>query len=272
MLTSSAASAESTTSCPLCDGEFSAVTRLRHKCRSCGIVVCSQCSGSRYRLSPDGPKERVCDICARDLRESHAEELEESADVRQQINESLKQLLKEKYEKIEEYKVFLLNLIHSEPYLQEPPTSLDSPSRFSAELGASRINFSQLVDYFDERVKFLKNKTREIEETISRDSEELSERRRNFEFLKDRTDKAEIDATRTSELVHQRNRLKEIFRDQSVSIRALQDRAEILENQQLSTGIGGPGNLLFLAPPPVDSVGELEFIGDKFVAKIFPCL
>jgi len=258
------------TACPLCEDEFS-VTRLRHKCRGCGIVVCSQCSASRYRLSPNGPKERVCDICARDLRSSHAEELEETADVRQKINESLKQLLKEKYEKIEKYKMFLLQLIDSEPYLQETP-SIDNPPKFSSEFGASRINFSELIDYFEDRLKFLKNRTGEITDAINRDSAELAERKQNFEFLKERTEKAESDAARASELVHQRNRLKEIFREQSATIRALQDRAEMLENQQLSRGIAGAGNLLSSSPPPIDSVGESEFLGDKIVAKIFPCL
>ena len=256
--------------CPLCETEFS-VTRLRHKCRSCGIVVCNQCSANRYRLTPNGPKERVCDICARDLRSGHAEELEETADVRQKINESLKQLLKEKYENIEQYKIFLLNLIEAEHYLQEPP-SIDSPSRFSTEFGASRINFSELVEYFEDRLKFLKIRTGEIEEAISRESGELLERKQNFEYLKERAVKAEADAARASELVHQRNRLKEIFREQSATVRALQDRAEMLENAQLSRGITGGGSLLTLAPPPLDSVGESEFIGDRIVAKIFPCI
>ena len=98
------------------------------------------------------------------------------------------------------------------------------------------------------------------------------ERKQNFEYLKERAVKAETDAARASELVHQRNRLKEIFREQSATVRALQDRAEMLENAQLSRGIAGGGSLLTLPSPPLDSVGESEFIGDRIVATIFPCI
>lgn len=264
-------------SCVICESEFS-VTRLRHKCSACGALVCVQCSGSKLRITPTGPKERVCDLCARELRASHSEELEETADVRQQINENLKQLLREKYEKIEELKIFLIQLIESEPYLQEAPESLDSPSRFSSELGPSRINFSSLVDFVDQRLQMLVSRASEIREAIERDSTELSERRRNFEFLKERTNIAENEAIRANELIHQRNRLKETFREQSATIRSLQDRAEMVENQFLSRGLGGGGgggrasNLLIIPPPPIDVVEENEYFGDKLVGKIFPCL
>jgi hypothetical protein len=263
----SPSSGSSDATCSLCDAEFS-VTRLRHRCRKCNLVVCNQCSGSRYRVVPNGQKERVCDICARELQTSHSEELEETADVRQKINESLKLLLKEKYEKIEEIKRFLLNIISENEYLQEPP-SIDSPPRFSLEFGASRISFSQLVDYLEDRLRFLKNRTEEIRDAIDRDSAELAERRQNFEYLKERTRKAELDATRASELVHQQNRLREIFREQSSTIRALQDRAEMLENQQLSRGLA---NLIVVPPLPLDVVEENEFVGDRIIAKVFPCL
>lgn len=263
----SPSSGSSDATCSLCDAEFS-VTRLRHSCRKCSLVVCNQCSGSRYRVVPNGQKERVCDICAREMRTSHSEELEETADVRQKINESLKLLLKEKYEKIEEIKSFLLNIISENEYLQEPP-SIDSPPRFSLEFGASRISFSQLVDYLEDRLRFLKNRTEEIRDAIDRDSTELAERRQNFEYLKERTRKAELDATRASELVHQQNRLREIFREQSSTIRALQDRAEMLENQQLSRGLA---NLIVVPPLPLDVVEENEFVGDRIVTKVFPCL
>jgi len=263
----SPSSGSADTTCPLCDAEFS-VTRLRHRCRGCNLVVCNQCSASKYRLVPNGPKERVCDICARDLRASHSEELEETADVRQKINESLKLLLKEKYEKTEEIKLILLNIIAENEYLQEPP-SIDSPARFSIQFGASRVNFSELVDYLENRLRFLKSRTEEIKVALDRDSADLEERKQNFEFLKERTERAESDATRASELVHQRNRLKEIFREQSSTFRALQDRAEMLENQQLSRGLG---NLLTSPPPPADIVNEHEFLGDRIVVKVFPCL
>lgn len=255
-------SAESN-ACTQCEIQFS-LTRRRHYCRSCSFAVCSTCSSSRLRLIVGGEKERVCDTCAREWRTSHADELEESLDVRAQMNESLKQLLKEKYEMNEAVKKTLVEIIDRHQYLQDAP-ALNSPFRFSPAMGLDRINFSELIKFFDARLLFLRNRAQELDETIERDRADQVERRRNFGFLLQRTEKAEVDASRVSELVDQRDRLRDIFREQAIRLRSLKDRVDILENRDIRSGNQE------MATAPIDAALASEFIGDRLVDNLCPC-
>ena len=250
--------------CLICGSRFS-VTKLRHKCRLCGESVCSSCSPQRVRVTPGAEKVRACNICAQEWRRSHAEELHESVDVRMQMNASLKELLKEKYEATEELKKLLVGLVDAQPYLQEAP-SLTGPFKFSASMGLDRINFAELVRYLDEKVRFLSNRSEEIRRICEQESESLTERRRNFGFLQERTDKAEVDAARVSELVQQRDRLRDIFKAQAVRLRALKDRVDFLEDAsrrppQVASNEG-----------PAGTVASNEFIGDVLVDSLCPCI
>jgi predicted RNase H-like nuclease (RuvC/YqgF family) len=148
--------------------------------------------------------------------------------------------------------------------LKEEP-SIDGIRRFSFDAGLSRINFLELIEYFDSRFEFLRNKASELREAISTESEQLQERKRNFTFLKERTEKAEGDAERVNELMHQHSRLKETFREQSATIRALQDRVEMLEIRRIPTATG-PIVLPTLDTLPTSS----DYFGDVFVQKVFP--
>jgi hypothetical protein len=57
--------------CQLCTKRFSLLTRRRHHCRKCGILVCDDCSQHRIRLAPQSSAAhgtsdipaRVCDSC-----------------------------------------------------------------------------------------------------------------------------------------------------------------------------------------------------------------
>lgn len=251
----------SASQCQICQSLYS-VTRLRHTCRMCRGSVCGYCSQQRIRLVVGGAKERVCDNCAYEWRHEHAGQLEEAVDVRIQINLSLKSLLKEKHTEVESLKRYLVDIVESHPYLQEPP-SLHGPSRFSSEIGLERINFIELVRYLDERVEFLKKRRSEISESLNREMVSQEERRTNFGFLQERTHKAESDAKRVSELSLQRDRLRDTFREQSYRIRSLQDRVEMLE---LGVSIGESG--------PLETVTDenMDFFADRIADMIFPCL
>ena len=249
--------------CQLCQTPFS-VTTLKHRCRVCQHAVCGACSRHRIRLEVGGTKERVCDSCGAEWRASHAEQLEEAADVRAQMNSSLKALLKEKYEEVETLKRVLVDLIEAHQYLQEPP-KLTGPARFSSEMGMGRINFSELVKYLDDRVKFLKARTIEIQEAVFIESAEQDERTRNYGFLQERTDKAEADANRVAELSLQRDRLKATYREQAARVRALRDRVDILESNPHSR-LPGEDN------DEVQDDSQPDFVGDRFAEKLFPCL
>lgn len=251
--------------CARCGTQFS-ITRHRHSCRACSSIVCSSCSSSRLRLVVGGEKERVCDACSREWRASHADELEESVDVRTQMNESLKQLLREKYENIEAVKKSLVELIDRHQYLQDAPT-LNAPFRFSPAMGLDRINFAELIKFLDARLLFLRNRTQELDETIERERSEHMERRRNFGFLVQRTEKAEVDASRVSELVEQRDRLRDIFREQAARLRSLKDRVDILENRDIQSLSGNQDQV----PASLDAVMADEFIGDRLVNNLCPC-
>jgi FYVE/RhoGEF/PH domain-containing protein 5/6 len=54
--------------CTLCPQEFSLLNR-RHHCRSCGKVVCGNCSTHRLILPSDPSKARVCDACFKEWEE-----------------------------------------------------------------------------------------------------------------------------------------------------------------------------------------------------------
>jgi hypothetical protein len=182
-----------------------------------------------------------------------------------QMNASLKELLKEKYEATEKLKKLLVGLVDAQPYLQEAP-SLTGPFKFSASMGLDRINFAELVRYLDEKVRFLSNRSEEIRRIYEQESESLTERRRNFGFLQERTQKAEVDAARVSELVQQRDRLRDIFKAQAVRLRALKDRIDFLEDAsrrppQVASNEG-----------PAGTVASNEFIGDVLVDSLCPCM
>jgi hypothetical protein len=218
---------------------------------------------SKIRLVVGGEKERVCDRCAREWHSSHAEELEENVDVRAQMNESLKRVLREKYEHIETLKRTLVEIIDSQQYLQEAP-SLTAPFKFSSSMGLDRINFSDLVRYLDQKLAFLRSRTEQIEEVLDNQKIDIRERRRNFGFLIERTEKAEMDASRVAELTEQRDRLRLVFREQASKLRALRDRVEILEQR----GEVVESNLTL----PADIVLEDTFIGDRIANSICPCI
>jgi len=57
--------------CPLCQVEFSIFVR-RHHCRSCGKVVCSNCSQHKLILPIDSLKQRVCDTCYDECKNAKA--------------------------------------------------------------------------------------------------------------------------------------------------------------------------------------------------------
>lgn len=231
----------------------------------CGASVCNSCSGSRVRLAQGKDKERVCDDCSAEIRAHHADQLLESVDVRMQMITNLKQLLREKYEKVEGLKSSLVRIIDEQEYLRDAP-SLTAPFRFSSETGLSRINFSELVEYLDERIKYLRVKLGQIQHSRIKEESQQIERRRNFGFLRERTDRAEADAARVAELVMQRDRLRETYREQGSRLRAFKDRIELLELQSARQGLEAQGDL----PPGV--MLEAQFIGDSISATIFPCL
>ena len=178
-----------------------------------------------------------------------------------QMNEELRKMLKEKFEEVEELKRGLVDLIDSQPYLQEAP-SLTAPFRFSSAMGLDRIDFTDLVQYSDKKIEFLRSRAIQLEETSQREAAEQAERRRNFGFLKDRTEKAEIDASRVEELLEQRQRLREIFKEQAVKLRSLKDRVDFLEERDSRE------------TSRIDDLDEREpqFIGDELVAKYCPCI
>lgn len=247
--------------CKGCQNPFS-MTRLRHTCRMCRMPVCGNCSQQRIRLVIGGDKERVCDPCSTAWRTEHTDQMGEAVDVRIQINQTLKSLLKEKHREIESLKQYLVELIESHPYLQESP-SLRGPRRFSSEMGLERINFMDLVQYVDDRVRLLRNRRDDIEKALSKESEVQEKRRIDFGFLQERTLKAEEDAQRVRELSHQRDRLRETYGEQSASIRSLQDRVDMFE-------LGLDLRDSEAQDPRSDE--ESDFLPDRLADMIFPCL
>lgn len=232
--------------------------------------MCGSCSRSKVRLTTG--KERVCDECAKEHRAGRTEQLEEAVDVRVQINASLKALLREKFEEIEKHKAQLVALLVAQPYLQEPPATIDTPNRFSPEMfGLGRINFSDLVSYLDERIAFLKSRLAELTAAIATETAQQEERRRNFGFLEERTLRAESDAVRVEELVHQKDRLRETFKLQAATVRALQDRVEMMEQHHFESSRRSNLRSELRLPPDVLSSSQ-EFLGDRIVQRFFPCL
>ena len=53
--------------CTLCSAAFTMLKR-RHHCRSCGKVVCGECSGSRVMLNVMGASKRVCTLCYHEIQ------------------------------------------------------------------------------------------------------------------------------------------------------------------------------------------------------------
>ena len=228
--------------CGACNNIFT-VTRLRHRCRHCQATVCGDCSRSRVR------KERVCDACAEQDRAGRTEHLEEAVDVQVQINDSLKTLLKERFLELEENRKEMMRLIEEEPALQQE------------ESMGERINFRDLVAFLTDRVGHLKSETKQLEEMIKKETESMSERGRKLGYLRERTETAERNAEIAMELSSQKDRLKATYMAQAITVKALQDRVDMLETTVEDT----TGSTL-----PIDVFNEEEFIGDRLT--VFPCL
>jgi len=178
--------------------------------------------------------------------------LEEAVDAQVQINESLKSLLKEKYEEIENHKKKLIEFVASEPLVQESDKFVGEPSR---------INFRDLVLYLSDRLGYLSSRGSELEGAVEKDSKYQEERRRNLGFLVERRDKAEKNCKQSLELIAQRNRLLETFKVQQITLKSLQDRVDMMETSHTDT-----------VDMPLDVLDTDEFIGDRLTRTLFPCL
>lgn len=255
--------ASQTLACEVCSNQFS-ISRLRHVCRKCGAIVCGMCSQGRVRLVPGGDKQRVCQLCEQDVRATNIDEMEENADVRMQINTSLRVLLKDKYEEIEQYKKQLIQLVNSEDLLKEPP-SIEGPSRFDVSRGPDRVNFVDIVKYLDGSIQRLTKEYKELSQNFESESASIRERRSNFLLLQNRTQIAETNAEAVKELVKQRNRLKDTYMQQEATLRALQDRVEMMEQRlhQRTARVTDNGHFY---------VEEDALVGDHIADRVFPCL
>jgi FYVE zinc finger len=64
---------DSSNNCLLCNAPFT-MTKRRHHCRRCGMLVCGKCSTKKFRHYANGVKmHRVCDGCFNQLRFSDSE-------------------------------------------------------------------------------------------------------------------------------------------------------------------------------------------------------
>ena len=100
---------EEVNACSVCHRDFS-VTFRRHHCRSCGKVVCSDCSLHRVELKKPGQKDRVCDTCEVRFTEDGtgiADELK----AKTQMSLALKSALKEKQCDIDRIRAVTMQLV-----------------------------------------------------------------------------------------------------------------------------------------------------------------
>lgn len=97
----------------MCQQPFTVIFR-RHHCRSCGGLVCDDCSPHRLRLPlhPNWGKVRVCHTCAQDIQQEKTACAEEDHAEYVQVTEHMKELLKQRMEDSEQYKHVLLKLEH----------------------------------------------------------------------------------------------------------------------------------------------------------------
>jgi hypothetical protein len=178
---------------------------------------------------------------------------------------SLKVLLREKYEEVEDFKLFVVEILKESHLLQAPP-SITGPFRFSTEMGLERINFAEMLLYTDERIKHLRERFGRIKESVRLQESQLHDRRRNYGFLCERTQRSEADAARVAELVMQRDRLRNIYREQANRLRAFKDRIELLENQSYLLINQDDPDL------PAGIVHKGQFLGDNIASSLLPCL
>ena len=109
--------------CSLCHSDFS-LTRRRHHCRRCGVLVCGSCSDHFVVLPSVTTEVRVCDACDIEMREASA--ASEKMDVTSQITSSLKQALKEKTIEAELFNTFFQHMTESESDTTSSPLSNDA--------------------------------------------------------------------------------------------------------------------------------------------------
>jgi hypothetical protein len=65
--------------CMKCDKQFDFFLNRRHHCRSCGDVVCKDCSSKKFLLSEmDSNQVRVCDTCYRSLSQKSLKNRQEA--------------------------------------------------------------------------------------------------------------------------------------------------------------------------------------------------
>ncbi|KAF4757746.1 hypothetical protein FOZ63_027950 [Perkinsus olseni] len=214
------------TACSVCHEPFS-VTRRKHHCRHCGRVVCAQCSEHRVVVPGVKAKVRVCDACEplySDLRNSA---LGEQLDAREQINESLKSALKEKYEEVEEFKTFLLAMTEG----MAPVNQEGSPpgSAFSPQSDPDRVNFRELMIFVDLNQREMRKGYEKLKRDFDAEHSERVEKERNARLLAQRCLRAESECQKLRNVENERQEAREEADKQKTIIDNLKDRINRLE-------------------------------------------
>ncbi|KAF4677813.1 hypothetical protein FOL47_009724 [Perkinsus chesapeaki] len=172
-------------------------------------------------------KVRVCDACEplySDLRNSA---LGEQLDAREQINESLKLALKEKYEEVEEFKTFLLAMTEGmAPVARE---GVASSSTFTPESDPDRVNFRELMSFVDLNQREMRKGYEKLKKDFDVEHAERVEKERNARLLAQRCLRAESECQKLRNVENERQEARDEADRQKAVIEDLKDRINRLE-------------------------------------------
>eukprot|EP00922_Rhytidocystis_sp_ex-Travisia-forbesii_P009000 GHVS01013131.1.p1 GENE.GHVS01013131.1~~GHVS01013131.1.p1 ORF type:complete len:451 (+),score=107.19 GHVS01013131.1:193-1545(+) len=230
---------EESVRCNLCHFQFT-VTRWKHHCRICGQVFCRECSATRMRIPDMGyvEKVRVCDECALVRASSHSQSLQESLQVKEQINAHLKQALGERTTMVDRFRTFLLE-VESEAAastdVSATPSTGHSDDSFDSLMEQSEAGLRRLVDQMNAASKeseFLRSEIGQMRDEANRKElcvSDLTERIRQSAQMQLALQQADNERDELRRIVEEQKRL---LADHNQQLNGYRMRCTALETEQ----------------------------------------
>lgn len=225
--------------CYMCKTEFT-LTNRRHHCRICGHAVCGYCSPGTVNVKGGG-KVRACQLCVERQRNFKTSEIKEEVEAQNQIVESLRAALKEKFEEAESCKKFLVHAILGELTKTEISDSVASD--------LNRVNFFELCDACESSINRVTTQAKALATECAAERLERIEKERGVELLAERANRAEASLTSTRDLEKKRAELRNKLECQKFVLDSLRDRISFLERPRNQRSLEAPSSpLLGIAP------------------------
>lgn len=246
--------------CHGCNEPFNPIGRRRHHCRQCGEVVCAECSSVRVPLPEKFGyglmKVRVCDSCVMKGAHPEMQELDDQLVIRERINKSLKEALKDKSQALERCKSLLLQIDSSAKRIDRLDSSTRRKQQLSSdggsddEIDSEMFGIESLLQRCEISVRDLSNALESSEESRlkleaiikklesshqTKDQSTIELKRHIYDLEKELQIFQQVSKERDTFMIQLENQDRELV-EQRTLVKGLERRCRLLETSTASTG------------------------------------